>query len=117
MTTHHAPRVAGFGSTNSASDDRQGVDAVEDLARRHPSLVVLARAGWVAKGIVYGLIGVLAFKIALDPGSPAKATNSDPTGSEASPSGAISSIARSSLGALALWVIAGGLVLYVLWRI
>jgi hypothetical protein len=118
MTTHHAPRLRGFGSTNaSTSDDRQGVDALEDAARRHPSIVVLARSGWVAKGIVYGLVGVLAFKIALDPGSGAKSSSADPAGSEASQSGAITSIARSSLGGLALWAVGLGLLLYVVWRI
>jgi hypothetical protein len=118
MTTHHAPRLRGFASTNaSGSDGRQGVDALEDVARRHPSLVVLARAGWLAKGLVYGLVGILAFKIAQDPGTPPKTNSADPAGSEASQSGAITTIARSSWGEIALWAVGIGLLLYVAWRI
>jgi hypothetical protein len=106
-------------SSPKQSDGRQGVDAVEDLARRHRSVVVLARAGWFAKGVVYALVGILAFKIALDPGSASPQTNagSGGGGSEASQSGAIGAIARSSAGELALWAIAVGLILYVIWRV
>jgi hypothetical protein len=79
----------------------------------------LARAGWFAKGVVYALVGILAFKIALDPGSASPQTNagSGGGGSEASQSGAIGAIARSSAGELALWAIAIGLILYVIWRV
>ena len=39
---------------------------VEHLADRHPAVVGLARLGWVAKGIVYGVVGVLAVPIAFE---------------------------------------------------
>jgi hypothetical protein len=118
MTTHHAPRLRGFASTNrSTSGGRQGVDAVEEVARRHPSLVVLARTGWMAKGLVYALVGFLAFKIAQDPGSPSESGAQGAGGSEASQSGAITTIARSSWGELALWAVGIGLLLYVVWRV
>jgi hypothetical protein len=121
MTLHQtAGRLAGRRSSSvEQSGGRQGVDALEDLARRHRSIVVLARAGWFAKGVVYALVGILAFKIALDPGSSSPQTNVASGGgnSEASQTGAISAIARSSAGELALWAIAAGLILYVLWRV
>ena len=93
-------------------DNESGVDALEDLTRRHPGLVVLARVGWVAKGLVYGLVGVLAIPIALD----SQRASGDAT-EEASQSGAIAKIAESSTGRAALWVVAIGLMLYVLWRL
>jgi len=101
MSAQYAARV----------DDRTGVDAIEDLARQHPALVVVARTGWVAKGLVYGLVGVLILPIAFDRGGKGNA------GDEASQSGAVAKIAESSAGAAALWAVAIGLGLYVLWRI
>lgn len=89
-----------------------GVDAIEELAREHPGLVVIARAGWVAKGIVYGLVGVLALPIARD-----SRRGSGAASEEASQSGAIAKIAESSAGAAVLWTVAIGLGLYVLWRV
>lgn len=100
--------------TTSLIDDRPGSDKVAALAREHPSLVTLARVGWVAKGLVYGLVGILAVPIAvhgLDRGSSMGA------GQEASQKGAVAEIADSSLGTLALWLVAIGLLLYVLWRL
>ena len=38
---------------------------VAHLAYRHPAVVAMARLGWVAKGIVYALVGVLAVPIAI----------------------------------------------------
>jgi hypothetical protein len=92
--------------------DRPGVDAVEQLTRDHPALVVIARAGWLAKGLVYGLAGVLAIPIAMD-----KLPASGAASQEASQSGAIARIANSSAGAAALWAVAIGLGLYVIWRV
>ena len=92
--------------------NESGVDALEDLTQRHPGLVVVARVGWVAKGLVYGVVGVLAIPIALD----AQRASGDAT-EEASQSGAIAKIAESSTGAAALWAVAIGLLFYVLWRV
>jgi hypothetical protein len=103
--------------TRPDTPGRQGSETVEELARKHPSLVVLARTGWFAKGVVYALVGVLAFKIALDPGPATPSVAAGGQQSEASQSGAISEIARTSLGEIALWAIAFGLLLYALWRI
>ena len=87
---------------------------VEHLAYRHPAVIALARLGWVAKGIVYGLVGVLAVPIAFEGLRADRARNGD---EEASLLGAVTEIAETSLGAIALWVVAAGLALYVLWRL
>jgi hypothetical protein len=101
------------GRTGTEGDGRTGVDGVEELAREHPGVVTVARTGWVAKGLVYGLVGVLAMPIAF--GSPR--VGGETPDQEASQTGAIARIAESSAGKAALWAVAIGLGLYVLWRI
>jgi hypothetical protein len=93
-------------------DQRTGVDTVEEVTREHPALVVVARTGWVAKGLVYALVGALAAPIAFGSSSGGEAP-----AEEASQSGAIAKIADTSAGAAILWAVAIGLVLYALWRI
>jgi hypothetical protein len=66
----------------------------------------LARAGLVARGVVYGLIGVLALELALGEGG--KATDQQ---------GALQTIAHQSLGELLLLLLAIGLGGYALWRL
>lgn len=96
----------------TASDDGDvGSDTAERFAREHPGLVKLGRAGWVAKGAVYALTGVLAVVVALD-----TAARGGSTGEEANQSGAVAAIARQSGGAVLLLVIAAGLLLYAAWR-
>jgi uncharacterized protein DUF1206 len=100
--------------TGSTFTGDSGSRKVEELARRNPALVTAARLGWVAKGVVYALIGVLAVPIAL------QGAGSDRSGAgtgEASQTGAVTEIAQTSFGSVALWVIALGLVLYVIWRL
>lgn len=88
---------------------------VGQLTAEHPGLVKLGRAGWLAKGIVYVIAGVLALGVA------AKASgwaDTSATGNqEASPTGAIKTVAGSSGGTLLLWLLAVGLVLYAAWRL
>jgi Domain of Unknown Function (DUF1206) len=74
----------------------------------------VSRLGWVAKGVVYGLVGVLAIPIAIKGLQADRARNG---GKEASQLGAVAEIAETSLGAVALWIIAIGLLLYVVWRV
>jgi Domain of Unknown Function (DUF1206) len=91
-----------------------GSQAVENVARRHPGVVTLGRLGWVAKGLVYGVFGALAVKIAID------ATGRDQGNTaeqEASQTGAVAEIADTSFGEIALYVVAAGLILYALWRL
>jgi hypothetical protein len=96
------------------ADQDIGVEQAEEFAREHPGLVKLARVGWVAKGVVYVLIGMLAFVIVFDSGPATETTEPD---QEASLGGAISKIAETSGGAFLLVVIAIGLVIYSTWRI
>ena len=72
-------------------------------------LVPIGRLGWVAKGVVYGLVGVLAVPIAFGSGGS--------SGDEATRSGAIAQLAEAPFGRFALWLLAAGLVLYALWRL
>lgn len=66
----------------------------------------LARAGLVARGVVYLIIGVLALELALGEGG--KATNQ---------TGALKTVAEQSFGELLLIVLAIGLAGYSLWRL
>jgi hypothetical protein len=66
----------------------------------------LARVGLVARGVVYGIIGVLALELALGVGG--KATNQE---------GALQTIAHQSFGTLLLVLLAIGLGGYALWRL
>ena len=88
---------------------------VSGLARDHPGLVKVGRAGWFAKGVVYVGAGVLALLVA------AKATGWSKAASggtqEASPTGALKTIAQMSGGKLLMWVLAAGMLLYALWRL
>ncbi len=71
-------------------------------------LIPLGRLGWIAKGAVYGLVGVMTVPIAFSGGG---------GGDEASRSGAIAEIAEKSYGTILLWILGLGLVLYALWRL
>jgi fumarate reductase subunit D len=66
----------------------------------------LARAGFVARGVVYAIIGVLAVELALGAGG--KATNQQ---------GPLRTIARQPLGKVLLILVAIGLGGYALWRL
>ena len=77
----------------------------EAFARR-PEFVWLARAGLIARGVSYGIIGVLALKLAA--GSGGRATNQR---------GALKTIAAQPFGQLLLIVMAGGLSGYAIWRL
>jgi hypothetical protein len=101
-------------------DDDVGMEQARVFAAEHPGLVKLARVGWVAKGVVYILTGVLALLIGLEAARNDGATGAaSGTGSqtEASQSGAITAIAENTGGAVLLWVMAAGLILYAVWRL
>jgi len=66
----------------------------------------LARAGLVARGVVFGVIGILALELAL--GSGGKATNQQ---------GALATIARQPFGLVLLVIVAIGLAGYAFWRL
>src|SRR5918912_3155219 len=66
---------------------------------------VLARAGLVAKGVSYGLVGVLAVALALGAG-----------GQATSRQGALQKLASHSFGKVVLVLLALGFASYALWR-
>ncbi|WP_326718541.1 DUF1206 domain-containing protein [Streptomyces sp. NBC_00243] len=65
-----------------------------------------ARAGLVARGVIYLLVGVLALRIAFGDG-----------GREADRSGALEEISSKPFGAVLLWALGAGLVGMALWRL
>jgi hypothetical protein len=77
----------------------------EAVARR-PEFEWLARGGLVARGIVYGIIGILAVKLAA--GSGGKATNQR---------GALQTIAHQPFGKALLIAMVVGLAGYAMWRL
>jgi hypothetical protein len=92
--------------------------AVSTSLRQHTghgsSLETVGRAGWFAKGVVYLLAGYLALRIA----AAASGWSKPATGAqEASPTGAIKSIATGGGGTFVLWALALGMLLYAGWRV
>jgi len=90
-----------------------GSEGLVGKARRHgddavdaPWMGWLARAGLVARGVVYLIIGLLALKLALGDGG--KTTNQQ---------GALKTIAEQSFGKTLLVLVAIGLAGYALWRL
>jgi Domain of Unknown Function (DUF1206) len=65
----------------------------------------LARSGFVARGLIYGIIGILAIKLAIGAGG--KTTNQQ---------GALKTIAHQPFGKVLLILVAIGLAGYALWR-
>jgi hypothetical protein len=100
-------------SSTGAREPDVGIRQAEEFAHKHPGLVKFARIGWVAKGIVYALTGVLALLIA----SGGRNTTSTGSGGEASQTGAVARVAQNSFGAVLLVVMAVGLLIYAAWRL
>jgi hypothetical protein len=65
----------------------------------------LARAGFVSRGLIYGIIGILAIKLAVGAG-----------GTTTNQQGALKTIARQPFGKVLLILVAIGLAGYALWR-
>jgi hypothetical protein len=74
-------------------------------AQTEPYIEKLARVGYAAKGVIYGLIGVLAIVAAAGPGG--KTTNQ---------AGVINTIAQQPFGMILLIALGAGLLGYALWR-
>ena len=102
-------------SRRPSAPGRVGSDTIRQFANDHPGVVRVGRAGWFAKGAVYVVAGVLALLIA------ARASgwsSADQTGTqEASPTGALKSIATGTGGTLLLVLLAAGMLLYAAWRV
>ena len=86
--------------------ERQGTGVEGKAQQVGEKFEWLGRAGWVAKGVVYGLIGVLFVSIAIGGGS-----------GQANQAGAIESIAGTPAGGLLLVALGTGLFLYATWRV
>src|SRR5215217_361141 len=89
----------------SGAPVRQAQAKGDDVARK-PQFEWLARAGLVARGVIYAIIGVLAVKLALGDGG--KTTNQK---------GALNTIAQQPFGKALLILMAIGLAGYAIWRL
>ena len=94
MTTNHVAKAA------------RPAKAQGERVAHSTAFEVLARSGFVARALVYGIIGVLAFKLALGDGG--KTTNQQ---------GALRTISQQSFGHALLILVAIGLGGYALWRL
>jgi hypothetical protein len=94
-----------MGRTDGAVEDAKGH---AETAARHarPWVRIMARLGYVAKGVVYATIGILAMLEALGMG-----------GKTASPDGAMQSIGSQPLGGLLLVLLSVGLFGYAAWKV
>ena len=90
-----AERSRGFGSGSAGVVRASGSRGFEWLAR----------GGFVARGVVYGIIGILALKLAFGVGG--KATDQK---------GALETLAQQPFGKVLLILVAVGLAGYALWR-
>ena len=84
------------------------------LTFEHPGVVKVGRVGWFAKGVVYTIAGYLALSVAAKASGWANTAAGD---QEASPTGAIKTVAGSTGGTLLLWLLAIGMLLYAAWRV
>ncbi len=88
-------------ATTGESDIEQ---AAEEYGRRFEWV---GRLGWIGKGLVYFLVGILFLQIAAQGGS-----GSD----QANQTGAVEAVAKTPFGSVLLIALAIGLLLYILWR-
>jgi hypothetical protein len=82
------------------------VESAGDSFVQMPAFEWLARAGFVARGAVYAIIGILAFKLAIGHGG--KLTNQQ---------GAMRTLAHQPFGKYLLMLVAIGLAGYAMWRL
>ncbi len=85
---------------------KQRGDQLGAKAMHHPWTERLARLGYLAKGLVYAVVGVLALQVAFGQGG--KMTDTK---------GALATLAEQSWGTVLLAVTAVGLLGYALWRV
>ena len=78
--------------------------AKDKMREAKPWIRRFGRFGYMAKGVVYGMIGILAALAALGP-------EGETTGT----SGALQSIAEMPFGEVLLWIIGIGLIGYIVW--
>jgi hypothetical protein len=102
-------RTRDVGDVRDADEDLadEAADQVEEVVARHPWIETVTRLGWLAKGVVYALMGVLALAIA----------RLDPSSEDASPEGALSLVLERPGGRYLLGAVGVGLALYAAWRL
>jgi len=81
-------------------------ETVDEAVDENPWLERVMQWGWIAKGVVYTLMGVTTMRIA----------QQSPVADDASPDGSIKTIAQAPFGRSVLAVLTIGLVLYAIWR-
>jgi Domain of Unknown Function (DUF1206) len=94
------------GTESEGRDAARHAEAAGEDVARSKQLEWLARAGLVARGVIYVLIGVLAVKVALGSG-----------GETTDQQGALKTIASGSFGKVLLGLVTIGLFGYGLWRL
>jgi len=94
-------------STHTPSKPRpvQQAAVSGEMVARSDGFEWLARAGFVARGLIYGIIGILAIKLAVGAG-----------GTTTNQQGALRTIAHQPFGKVLLILVAIGLAGYALWR-
>ena len=93
-------------SVSRPSSEVRSVENAGEAFVRTPVFEALARAGFVARGLVYGILGVLAFGVALGIGG--KITDQQ---------GVFHTVAHQPFGGVLLTLVAIGLGGYSLWRL
>jgi Domain of Unknown Function (DUF1206) len=93
-------------SVQAPAETRRSVRVGGDKIARSRGFEWLARSGFVARGLVYGIIGILAIELALGVG-----------GTTTNQQGALKTIAQQPFGKVLLILAAIGLAGYALWRL
>jgi len=93
----------------SVDTDIGAEDAVDWIER-------ITRFGWIGKGFVYLVVGVLAFRIAVQQWE-SSSTGSGSGGTQANQQGALRSIADEPLGTVLLLALAVGLGIFTIWKL
>lgn len=102
---HVTDLTAGRAGRTSRPGRRDSRDDLAEKAADNPWIEGLARAGLVARGVMYATVGAIALRIA---------TGS--TGEQADKQGALASLARQPLGKVLLVAVAVGFAGYATWR-
>lgn len=87
--------------------DERVAQQVDEAIDEHPLTERITQLGWIAKGVVYVLMGFTAFTIA----------RQRPDDDDASPTGSLARVVEQPGGRALVGVLALGLVLYALWRV
>ncbi len=108
MQAVHSDQAVSSPSAGSGDGVAEVVaDGVDEAVRQRPIIQTVTQLGWIAKGVVYFLMGATAISIA----------RQQPTDDEASPKGALGQVLEQPAGRFLLAILAVGLALYCAWRV